>query len=303
MIEINKYFKTYLTNAKPLKYVDVILESGGAFPNQYKLCQNMWEKNKDRILINPNKIREHSFFEIIDIDNEQVQFEIYVELIPSYKDYGKGSTNYNTHGTPRIELNLEFTNIESIKSTFVTTLAHELLHLYENIKRINRNKETIFDKAKKSGYFQWIDFLNNDDIDVSLFFRALYLCQDYEINAYVSMTYKELEEKGVSKKYFKDSLIKTKSYSFYYNLLYNIIPKLEKIDYGTMLDIKMKFFESLNKDVDFKLTNEDVEWYKRMINNFKNRATKALKKIIKNASMYYFDLNEGKKMRTKNGII
>lgn len=303
MFEINESFKNYLKTAKPTEYINLVLESGGAFPNQYKMCQNIWDKNKDRILKNPNKILNHNILDSIIIDNNEEQFEIIVELIPSYRDYGKGVTVCNTHKLPSIELNIEFSNIETIKSTFVTTLAHELLHLYEDIKRKNKNKISIFDKAKKIGYFNWRDWLENNDTYISLFFRALYLCQDFEINAYVSMTYKELEEKGCNKKYFKEYLIKTKSYSFYYNLLNNIIPKLESADYGIIFEIKEKFNEALGKEPIYTLKNEDVEWYKKMILIFKNRSEIALKRIIKNASMYYFDLNEGKKMNIKKGLM
>jgi len=164
-----------------------------------------------------------------------------------------------------LEFNFNSVNYESLSRV----VYHELLHIYEIIKRISKNTENKL-QWDVNNILRRIELKYKDEF-ISELCYLIYQSFDHEIGARVSDVYPSLISLGISNKnILLDYLMSSKSWE-YKELLKNWKPDFNKVKYDKLIE----FLDEFNSEIISKYPNLNFNVYK-IPNSYKE-----CKKIIK----------------------
>ena len=277
----------YKSLSKTEKYISEIFEKYGAFSEQYKIATKILKDIKTFLSDNIEDIlykqklifkKKYSSFVFIHIDMEisNIESEIYKT------DYIDFHTYKITIKTPIYKINNNYS------ARLYEIINHELLHIYQDYNLRKNSNKTIF--GSKLSYNKIIKVLNDNYYPKYIrdFCRNLYLLTDFEINANVSMIYSELVNINAKLEDVNKILRRLEIYNEYTNIEKvnnKILQNSSEDEIQEIINIyDIIFGTSYHKDYNHKRTLSDI------CDNMNARAFKVIKKMIRNAKLYYDDL-------------
>jgi hypothetical protein len=324
--------KTQIQSLIEESIISNIFEARGSFENQYRLVDIIASKILDFKQYQVNQDEKLSKFKevgLIPVNTgiivnwiKNINVVIYLSKNAGFDScnastilLNKDNYEFDKNNNPsciinaviRLFLRVKQDNLIPILNKIKSSIAHELLHMYEDYNRIvnTYNKETngsqnIANICSSINYQKFIQiskkYSKNDDFEntvIASFFYNLYLLTPFEINAQVSSIYAELKDAAIPIEQLRDMIYKTTAYTSYANILYDNI------------DIYL----ALNDDVISKIRNEcdnngihpfkinkkvgNKTWMKKVCDYMSFASQRALKSCARNASLYFEDLRDG----------
>lgn len=180
-------------------------------------------------------------------------------------------------------------SIFELKHKLTKIIAHELNHGYTVISTYNNKGEI---PNYPTYYHQMVSIIQDDSINPnSIIYQiayAVYVTSYLEVPAFVSQTVPQiaasLKNKNCSYEEFINEIKQTEAYEIYSDILYNLLPKVEKCD-------KKIIVTELN-NYELKMNERILD---KLIVQIKQNAEKAIRNIIRNAMIYFHEHIHSKK--------
>lgn len=184
-IDTNFGLKTYPFDRKnqllkSTKIDKLITEAYGSFPGQFSSVENIAEKIIMKI--NDGQYNENNGTKIIVVDGD-VPGVGRVDVITKWKKVDIGDTRVRGLRINEHTIELSVFAGEIVYYNLTTTMAHELMHCFQNkldrVRGINEKSALL--------YSHLLEFYHNAPSPyVEILFFGLYICYDIEVNANVS---------------------------------------------------------------------------------------------------------------------
>lgn len=269
-------------------YIYEIFESSGAFTGQYGLSTKMMNDFRDFIKydfsIDNNFIFEKQYNDFAFLI---LRIEINKDLkSPTYK-----SNNISFHKY-LISINIPYIYINDKKhyKDVKNILTHELMHIFNDYNIVNKNKTKTLYNARKE-YNSMIKIIQSDNLPEYIinFVYNLYLLTDIEIQANIPMIYSYLQNDDVQLYNVIDYMKRIPMFKKY-RMIEKFNNKLINSNDNIIKDVLDVYNFIFNKDV-----YKDKDMHDTLINicnKMNKKSDEVIRKMIKNAKMYYDDLEK-----------
>ena len=272
-------------------YIYEIFESSGAFTGQYGLSTKMMNDFRDFIKydfsIDDNFIFEKQY-------NDFAFLILRIEINKNLKSPVYKSNNVSFHKY-LITINIPYSYINDKKhyKDIKNILTHELMHTYNDYNIVNKNKTKTLYRARKE-YNTMIKIIQSDNFPkhVINFVYNLYILTDIEIQANVPMIYSYLQNDDIELYNVMDYMKRIPIFKKY-RMIEKFNNNLINSDDNVIKDILDIYNFIFDKDVykNRNMTNCLIDICDKM----NKKSDEVIRKMIKNAKMYYDDLEKMQK--------
>lgn len=284
VLNFNQYQVNQAENSSKFK------EVGFIFVNTYDIVD--WLKNVHVVIY----LNKNAGFDSCEASTTLLTNDNY--------DFDKNNKPWRVNNAViRLFLRVKQDNLHGILAKIKSSIAHELLHVYEDYNRTvnSYNKETngsqnLANVCADINYQKFIQisnkYNNNGEFEskvIASFFYNLYLLTPFEVNAQASSVYAELKNAAISIDKLRDAIYKTTAYASYANILYDNIDVYLTLNDDVISKIRN---ECNNNDIrPFKINKkiDNKTWMKKICDYMRFASQRALQSCTRNASLYFED--------------